>query len=210
MTRRMLPTWLALAAIAIATVVGFHRLTHGFHAVTSDQARQRALAASPRELPSIPLVDSHGWLTDLRDITGERRFTVVALVYTQCTSLCLLTASSEAYLQARLREAGLLSQVRLVTISFDPARDTPEVLARYAGRVKADADAWTIATVADPADLERLLDIFGVVVIPDIGGEYTHNGALFLVDQRGRLFDALDPDAADRMFERLVALVRIP
>lgn len=202
----MLPTWLALAAIVIATMAGFHWLTHGFRAVTSDQARQRALAESPRELPSIPLVDSHGRVTNLRDVASERPFTVVALVYTQCTSLCLLTASSEAYLQSRLRDTGLQEQVRLVTISFDPARDTPEMLARYARRVKADVDAWTIATVADPSDLGRLLDAFGVVVLPDGAGEYTHNGALFLVDRHGRLFDALDPDAADRAFERLAAL----
>lgn len=210
MTQRMLPTWLVLAAIAVATVLGVYYLTHGFHAVTSDQARQRSVAASPRALPSIPLVDSHGQRTELSQIADGHPYTVVTLVYTQCTSLCLLTASSEAYLQARLRNAGLQKQVGLVTISFDPARDTPEELARYARRVKADAGTWTITTVADPSDLDVLLDTFGVVVLPDGAGGYTHNGALFLVDQHGRLFDAFDPDAADRVFDRLAALVRAP
>ncbi|WP_310061319.1 SCO family protein [Lysobacter niastensis] len=210
MAQRMLPTWLTLAAIAAATVFGAYHLTHGFRAVTSDQARQRTLAASPRALPTIPLVDSHGQRTELRQIANEHPYTVVALVYTQCTSLCLLTASSEAYLQARLRDADLQKQVGLVTISFDPARDTPEELARYARRVKADAATWTITTVADPSDLDLLLDTFGVVVLPDGAGGYTHNGALFLVDRHGRLFDALDPDAADRAFERLAALVGSP
>ena len=210
MTQRMLPTWLTLAAIAAATVFGSYHLTHGFRAVTSDQARQRTLAASPRALPSIPLVDSHGQRAELRQVADKHAYTVVALVYTQCTSLCLLTASSEAYLQARLRDADLQKQVGLVTISFDPARDTPEELARYARRVKADAATWTITTVADPSDLDVLLDTFGVVVLPDGAGGYTHNGALFLVDRHGRLFDALDPDAADRAFERLAALVGSP
>ena len=207
MTQRMLPTWLTLAAIAVATVLGFYHLTHGLRAVTSDQARQRSLAAAPRALPSIPLVDSHGQRRELSQIANEHPYTVVTLVYTQCTSLCLLTASSEAYLQSRLRDAGLQKQVGLVTISFDPARDTPEELALYARRVKADAGTWTIATVANPSDLDVLLDTFGVVVLADGAGGYTHNGALFLIDRRGRLFDALDPDAADRVFDRLVALV---
>ena len=206
----MLPTWLALAAIVVATAFGAYYLTHGFRAVTSDEARQFALAESPHDLPSIPLVDSHGQRTDLRRITSAKPFTVVALVYTQCTSLCLLTASSEAYLQARLREADLQEQVGLVTISFDPARDTPAELASYARRVKADAGTWTIATVADPSDLDRLLDTFGIVVLSDGADGYTHNGALFLVDRQGRLFDALDPDAGDRAFDRLTALVRTP
>lgn len=210
MTQRMLPTLLTLAAIVIASVCGLYSITHGFKAVTSDKARQLALAQSPRSLPSIALVDSHEHTANLRAIVAQRPFTVVALVYTQCTSLCLLTASSEAFLQTRLRDAGLAEQVRLVTISFDPARDTPEALARYARRVKADADHWTIATVAESSELATLLDAFDVVVIPDGAGDYQHNGALFLVDSHGRLFDALDLDAADLAFDRLTTLVRTP
>ena len=210
MTRRMLPTWLTLAAILVAAVAGLHVLTHGFHAITSDQARQQALSESPRVLPSIPLVDSHGQSTELRDIASERPYTVVTLVYTQCTSLCLLTASSEAYLQTKLRDAGLQEQVGLLTISFDPARDAPEELARYARRMKADTTTWTITTVTDSSDLDRLLDTFGIVVLPDGDGGYTHNGALFLVDRHGRLVDALDSDAADQAFDRLAARVLTP
>ena len=210
MTPRMLPTWLALATIAVVTVFGAYHVTHGFRAVTRDQARQQALAASPHVLPSIPLVDSHGQRTELTQIASGKPFTVVTLVYTQCTSLCLLTASSESYLQTKLRDAGLQQQVGLLTISFDPARDTPEELASYARRMKADATTWTIATVADSSDLDRLLNTFGIVVLPDGDGGYTHNGALFLVDRHGRLFDALDPDAADQAFDRLAARVRAP
>ena len=210
MTPRTLPTWLTLTAIVLATACGLHAMTHGFSAVTSDGARQLAIAKSPRQLPSIDLVDSNGERMDLRAITAERPYTVVALVYTQCTSLCLVMASSEAFLQARLAEAGLSDQVGLLTISFDPARDTPEVLAQYARRVRAEAGVWTVATVADPADLGRLLDAFDVTVIPDGTGEYMHNGALFLADREGRLFEALPPEAADQAFERLAARVRAP
>ncbi|MBF6025437.1 SCO family protein [Lysobacter niastensis] len=206
----MLPTWMAVAAVAIATVCGLHVITHGFHAVTSDQARQRVLAESPRDLPPIRLLDSHGQNVDLRQIAAKRPYTVVSLVYTQCTTLCLLTASGEAYLQAKLRDADIEGQVGLLTISFDPARDTPDELAQYARRVKADPGHWTIATVADSSDLASLLNAFGVVVLPDGAGGYTHNGALFLVDRRGRLFDALDPDAADLAFVRIAARVRSP
>lgn len=206
--QRMLPTWLTLAVIVIATVWGLHYATHGFHAITRDQARQRALAESPRDLPPIRLIDSHGQQSDLRQVAAERPYTVVSLVYTQCTSLCLLTTSSEAYLQAKLRDTGIERQVGLLTISFDPARDATEALALYARRVKADPGHWTIATVADSSDLTRLLDVFGVVVLPDGAGGYTHNGALFLVDRRGRLFDALDPDAADQAYDRLAARIR--
>ncbi|HEY0503075.1 MAG TPA: SCO family protein [Lysobacter sp.] len=208
--QRMLPTWLAVTAVLLLSIAGLYAITHGFRAITSDQARQQALARSPRTLPPIRLIDSHGQATDLGTIARRRPYTVVSLVYTQCTSLCLLTASGEAYLQARLRETGLQEQVGLLTISFDPARDTPGALAQYARRVKADPGHWKVATVADPSDLDRLLDAFDVVVLPDGAGDYTHNGALFLVDGQGRLFDALDPDAADEAFTRLSARMQAP
>jgi protein SCO1/2 len=157
-------------------------------------------------VPDLALVDSRHRIVPLRSVIGEKPWTVVALVYTQCTTLCLLTASGEAWLQERLPPAGLDAQVGLLTISFDPARDTPEALARYAHRVRAQPGRWTIATVAEPRDLDALLDAFGIVVIPGDDGELIHNGALFLVDREGRIVDAFDPDAADAAMARLVAL----
>lgn len=209
MKSRFAPTWIATALIVLAASCGLHAATHGFKAWTSDDARQRAIAKTPRTLPSIELLDSAGQRRHLEDITREHRYTVVALVYTQCTSLCLVMASSESFLQSRLRHAGIADQVGLLTISFDPARDTPEALARYARRVKAGRD-WTIATVADPGELGVLLDAFDVVVLPDANGEFIHNGALFLVDSDALLFDALAPDAPDLAYARLATLVAPP
>jgi protein SCO1/2 len=201
-----------LTAIALAGVIAMafacgHAATHGFRALTSDKARQIELASSPRQVPSVQLVDSRNRLTDLRSAVREKPYTVVALVYTQCTTLCLLTTSGEAYLQAKLQDAGLEHRVGLLTISFDPARDTPEALARYAHRVRARSQLWTIATVSQPSELDGLLRAFGVVVIPDGDGGFVHNGALFLVDQEGRIFEALQPDAADEAMARLSALL---
>ncbi len=45
--------------------------------------------------------------------------------------------------------------VRLVSISVDPERDTPEVLSRYAERYKADPDRWLFLT-GKKGDIRRL------------------------------------------------------
>lgn len=206
---RFNPTWIATTLVVLAASCGLHAATHGFRAWTSDDARQLAIANAPRALPSIELLDSTGQVRHLQEIMREHRYTVVALVYTQCTSLCLVMASSESFLQSRLRDAGMADQVGLLTISFDPSRDTPEVLARYARRVKAGS-GWTVATVADPRELAALLGAFDVVVLPDGNGEFIHNGALFLVDSDGLLFDALAPDAPDLAFARVATLVASP
>jgi protein SCO1/2 len=204
--RTHLTNAIALCALLLATGTVFAWMTRGFQAVTSDRARQVELRTRPRLVPDVTLIDSHGRLVRFRELVGSRKYTVVALVYTQCTTLCLLTASSESYVQEQTRKRGL-EDVGLLTISFDPARDTPAALARYARRVKAEPGRWTIATVANPADLDRLLDTFGIVVLPQPDGEFIHNGALFIVDREGRLLDAVDPDASDLVIPRLAALV---
>jgi protein SCO1/2 len=206
MRRHLLPTALAVAIVLVAAIFCVHAMTLGFSALTSDKARQVAFARTPARIPDLALVDSRHRIVSLRSVVGEKRWTVVALVYTQCTTLCLVTASGEAWLQERLPSTGVDSQVGLLTISFDPARDTPDALARYAQRVKARPGRWTIATVAAQRDLDPLLDAFGIVVIPGDDGELIHNGALFLVDREGRIFDAFDPDAADAVMARLTAL----
>jgi protein SCO1/2 len=202
MKRTMFATLMVLAAALFCA----HATTHGFRALTSDKARQVEFTGTPVMIPDIQLVDSHNRIVPLRNVVGQKPWTVVALVYTQCTTLCLLTASGESWLQANLRAKGLDAHVGLLTISFDPARDTPDALADYARRVKAKPEQWKIATVAHHQDLDRLLDAFGIVVLPDENGELIHNGALFLVDRHGRIFDAYDPDAPDEVLVRLDTL----
>src|SRR5690606_3082949 len=87
--------------------------------------------------------------------------------------------------------------VRLLSISFDPARDDVATLARYASSMNARADTWRFATVADARHLEPLLRRFPVVVIPDGLGGFEHNAALLVVDRRGRLVRIFDYDRID-------------
>ena len=44
----------------------------------------------------------------------------------------------------------------------------------------------------DQGALERLKKSFGITVIPDSFGGFTHNAAIHLVDPRGRLVDVFD------------------
>lgn len=172
--------------------------------VTSDGARRVEMERSPRPVPAIDLIDSRGDVLGLSERVGKGRVTVVALVYTRCTTICRVTASSEAYLQAQIRNRALDDRVRLLTLSFDPAHDTPDTLARYARRMRADRDVWSIATVSNVEDLSRMLDFFGIVVIPDGLGGYEHNSALFVIDKGGRLAGAYDIESAQKVLADLL------
>jgi protein SCO1 len=189
---------IAIMLIVLAATAAFAQITRGFHAVTADGVRRIDLARSPRPLPAIPLVDSGGRLFRLSDIgKPANHATIVTLIYTHCMTVCRASASGQAYLQQEIRARGLEGRVKLLTISFDPKRDTPEALAAYARQMKADPAGWTFATVADVRDLAALLKLFDIVVLPDGLGGYSHNAALFLIDRDARLARAYDIDRPD-------------
>ena len=70
--------------------------------------------------------------------------------------------------------------------------DDPAVLQAYAERLQADPAIWSWVRVPDPVQTQQLLRRFEVVVVPDGRGDYEHNAALLVVDERGRLVRVFD------------------
>jgi len=184
---------LAVAAVGAAALAA---VTDGFRAATTDAAWRLAVAARPRALPDITLVDQMGASFRLSALHG--RPVLVAFFYTNCPAICgLLVSQFQLALDALLERPGG-REVRLLSISFDTARDNVAALADYAERLGADGRTWRVARVADPAELEALLDAFAVVVLPDGAGGFVHNAAIYRVDAEGTLTRVYDPDAVDR------------
>ena len=93
------------------------------------------------EVPDFALTERSGRTITRADLLG--RVWLVTFVYTQCTETCPLQSAQVARLQAEFAsEKGL----RFVSISVDPERDTPAVLARYAERYAADPGRWWFLT----------------------------------------------------------------
>jgi protein SCO1/2 len=84
-------------------------------------------------------------------------------------------------------DAALRGRIRLVSVSFDPDFDTPEVLAAHAARLKADAGVWTFLT-GDRATVDRFAARLGVGVLrPADEPDITHNLRTILVGADGRI-----------------------
>jgi protein SCO1/2 len=100
------------------------------------------------QVPDFSLVDQAGQPFGTAELGG--RPAVVDFVYTTCTDTCPLLSQTMAQLQEHLRAEGLLGgQVILLSITVDPERDTPPVLARYGERFAADAAGWKLLS-GDP------------------------------------------------------------
>ncbi|MEO1007221.1 MAG: SCO family protein [Planctomycetota bacterium] len=123
-------------------------------------------------VPEFAMVDQDGQPTDQSVLEGE--VTVLAFIFTNCPFACPGMTGQMIGLQQRLDGTG----VRLLSISVDPANDTPEVLRAYADRVGADRANWRFLTgdfevvqgvVRDGLDFEIGLDETRMISLPSGG-----------------------------------------
>jgi len=171
-------------------------LTYDFQVWTDEGARRLEVALRPVKAPAVtvqgPEESAHDLSTLLATGSGV---TVVDFFYTHCQSVCLSLGSSFQQLQAALqadRAKGSAVPVRLLSISFDGARDDPATLATYARGLHADPTLWNFVRVPDAAQQALLLQRLGIVVVPDGRGDYEHNAALLVFDAQGRMVRIFD------------------
>lgn len=167
--------------------------TDGFHAWTSETARRLAVQRDPPAVPAVPLETQSGARLELADLRG--RWVLVDFVYTRCLSWCLALGGEFAQLQDRLAAPLADGRLVLLSISFDPAHDTPAELAAYQARFHGRGHGWIAARPTSADGLRQLLHSFGVTVVPDTMGGYVHNAAILVVDPQGRLVQILDTGA---------------
>jgi len=188
----MLRTALLCVLLALAGYAGAAWLTHDFQAWTAEGSRRLEVALAPVAAPAVAIDGPGTPAQPLSQLLGDgRAVTVVDFFYTRCQTVCLSLGSSFQQLQAALQAETAPSGVRLLSVSFDP-RDTPADLGAYAARLRADPRHWRFVRGADDAQTRALLRAFQVVVVPDGRGDFEHNAALLVVDQRGRLVRVFD------------------
>lgn len=178
--------------LMVVLVAGLAHWTHGFEVWTFEGRRQAQVLAGELHARPVPLRASDGsllrWWGD-DDVAPAAQ--LVAFVYTRCPSVCRVLGDEFQQMQRALAtrpgDGPALRGVRLVSISFDTAYDDPAQLTRHAAEMRIDPRYWTLAVPATPDDTSALLGSLGVVVVPDGAGGFVHNGAIHLLDERGRL-----------------------
>jgi protein SCO1/2 len=111
-------------------------------------------------------------------------------MYTNCPQpdFCPLMDRNFVAVQNEIRQTPALADVRLVSVSFDPAHDTPAVLKTHAKGLQADPAIWHFVTTSTD-DSKGFAAKFGVIAEP--GNEspaiLTHNLSTAVIDPDGRL-----------------------
>lgn len=141
------------------------------------------------EVPDDEMQDQEGRTRKLSDWRG--RALAVTFVYTRCPmpDFCPLMDRRFADLQRAIAaDPALRDRAHLVSISFDPAHDTVDVIRAHARARGADPKTWSYLTGTKPA-IDNVTSRFGVSTIDekDDARSITHNLRTAIVDTKGRL-----------------------
>jgi protein SCO1 len=151
-------------------------------------ARSKSLSVG-EPVPDFTLTGQDGRPVTLSKFKGK----VVALdfVYTRCAlpNFCFRSSNNFGNLQRRFHEY-LTKDLVLLTVTFDPAHDSPEAMEKYARTWKADPHAWHFLTGAE-ADVRRVCDLFGEDYFPD-EALMDHSLHTVIIDRTGRLVSNLE------------------
>mgnify|MGYP001045175568 CR=1 FL=1 len=145
----------------------------------------------PKPLPSFQLIDHTGNPFTNEHLQG--RWTFVFFGFTNCPDVCPMTLHTLAQVEQSLADLPESERPRVTLISVDPARDTPEQLAKYV----AYFNPSFVGVTGEEGALNEFTREVGVpVVITSTGdGAYTvdHSAAIFLINPQGEIRALFSP-----------------
>jgi protein SCO1 len=150
--------------------------------------KNAAIALSPGDpVPDFTLTDQTNHPVRFSEFSGK--VVVLNFIYTRCPlpGYCFRLSNNFGQLQKRFAPT---RDLVLLTVTFDPGNDGPDVLARYGEIWKADPGFWHFLT-GPAAEIQRLCALFGVGYWPD-EGLYTHSLHTAVIDRHGNLVANLE------------------
>ena len=158
-------------------------------------------SASPWDedgIADFEFIDTEGRTVTKADLLGKPW--IVCFVFTHCAATCPMVTNSMRELQDRLKDYDF----RLVTVTVDPERDTPEVLKGYGESRGADFSRWSFLGGEQRAIYTLIQGSFKMPVQETLGKdrrpgfEFIHSNNVMLVDAEGVVqgkFDATKGEA---------------
>ncbi|MBX3184311.1 MAG: SCO family protein [Polyangiaceae bacterium] len=164
-------------------------------------AGQGAVDASLYDL-ELKLTDQHGKAIALDEFRGHP--VVISMFYATCPFACPTLIRDIKRFERSLDEASR-AKLRVLLVSIDPERDTPQVLMELAERHQLDSKRYRLATAPD-SDVRALAAALGFKYRKLEGGAFNHSSLITLLDARG--FPQARVDGLNQPLEALTARVR--
>jgi protein SCO1/2 len=142
-------------------------------------------------VPEFHMTNSHGQPFDSRQLAGK--VWVADFIYTNCPAACPMMTYRMHGLEKKLRGE---NDVRLVSFSVDPVRDTPPVLNNFAHHYGGPTPQWIFLT-GTPGTVHLLA--YTTFHVGDVLGKIEHSTKFILVDKREHIrgyYSSLAPGGA--------------
>ncbi|TZF88255.1 SCO family protein [Cognatilysobacter lacus] len=190
-------TTLLVLAAALAAGLGLLAARFAFAPQTTHAPPMKAvhLIDPPRAVPAFSLRQSDGTPLVPGELKGH--WTLVFLGFTHCPDLCPTTLAELARAQKQWESLPETTRPRVLFVSVDPDRDTPDRVGEYAHAFHRD----TIAATADVPTLERFARSVGLVFAksppaadaPADAYAVDHSATLVALDPDGRMAGIVQP-----------------
>lgn len=163
-------------------------------------------------VPEFSFTETNGRRVTLAELKGK--VWIVNFIYTNCPDTCPVQSAQMRQIQEDFQKE---KDLRLVSITVDPTRDTPQVLSQYAKRFSADLARWFFLT----GEKERIHNFaqngfrLGAVELPhekrpESGATHSHSPRFVLVDRDAQIrgyYVSTDAEAMTRMRRDLKVLL---
>lgn len=136
--------------------------------------------------PDFVLEDLKGNSFKSESMNGTVR--LMEFMFTSCPDICPVTTYKMVQIQEEMKTRGIWGeQVKMIAISFDPTRDTPEVFNAYAERMNIDRSGWALLR-GDEKNIQQIAKQYGVTIQNMGDGQFVHNvTSLMLIDGKDRI-----------------------
>ena len=149
-----------------------------------------ALIDPPKPMPNFRLLSSSGPVS-LDDFRGK--VTVLFFGFTNCKDICPATMAKMSEVLTKLGDKS--REVRVVFISVDYKRDTPQIVSAYAAKFRTDF----VGLTGSQNEIDAVTKDYGIYYKlgePDASGAYEveHTATLMVLDRQGQLVMTWSPD----------------
>ncbi len=160
-------------------------------------------------VPKFSFINQDSVVVSHHDYLGK--LAVVDFFFSNCPSICPMLSAQMVRVQESVKKEGLASNVKFLSHTVDPDRDTPARLKEYADLIGADLSNWNFVTgkaedIYYQAETGYMLSAFPS---DSAEGGFFHTDKIVLLDKqmhiRG-LYDGTSTKSVDKLIQDILVL----
>ncbi len=176
---------LTIAAFVLVFVALYFTISDSDYKYLSKNLKVSHLIYNPdKKLSSFSLIDHNNNKFENKNLKDE--WTVLTFIYTHCPDVCPTELMNISTLKSKIKKSNSSFMPNFVVITFDPIRDTPEILKSYVTHFDEDF----LGVSGDQKQIDQLVKDFGAYYERVM---YSDNGELILIPN----YEKIPPEAME-------------